>query len=74
MNATPPLIRPFRALRPRPEVAADVAAPPYDVLSSDEARLRAAGKPRSFLHISKAEIDLSAEIDHYAPEVYFNTA
>jgi uncharacterized protein (DUF1015 family) len=68
------LIRPFTALRPRPEHAAAVAAPPYDVLSSEEARARAAGKPHSFLHISKAEIDLPPEIDHYAPEVYAKSA
>ncbi|WP_319238895.1 DUF1015 family protein [uncultured Propionivibrio sp.] len=70
----PALIRPFTALRPRPEHAAAVAAPPYDVLSSDEARVRAAGKPHSFLHISKAEIDLPPEVDHYAPEVYAKSA
>ena len=70
----PTLIRPFAALRPRPENAAAVAAPPYDVLSSDEARARAAGKPFSFLHISKAEIDLPPEVDHYAPEVYAKSA
>ena len=69
-----PLIRPFTALRPRPEHAAAVAAPPYDVLSSEEARGRAAGKPYSFLHISKAEIDLPPEVDHYAPEVYAKSA
>lgn len=69
-----PLIRPFTGLRPRSEHAAAVAAPPYDVLSSEEARLRAAGKPCSFLHISKAEIDLLPEIDHYAPEVYARSA
>ena len=57
-------------LRPRSELAAAVAAPPYDVLSSEEARQRAAGKPYSFLHISKAEIDLPPDVDHYAPEVY----
>jgi uncharacterized protein (DUF1015 family) len=71
---TTPLIRPFAALRPRPEHAAAVAAPPYDVLSSDEARVRAADRPYSFLHISKAEIDLPPEIDHYAPEVYAKSA
>lgn len=70
----PRLIRPFTALRPRPEHAAAVAAPPYDVLSSEEARVRAAGKPYSFLHISKAEIDLPEDIDHYAPEVYAKSA
>jgi uncharacterized protein (DUF1015 family) len=74
VTATSPLIRPFAALRPRSEYAAAVAAPPYDVLSSDEARARAAGKPYSFLHISKAEIDLPPEIDHYAAEVYAKSA
>jgi hypothetical protein len=64
------LIKPFRGLRPAPGRAAEIAAPPYDVLSADEARVRAAGKPNSFLHISKAEIDLPPEIDHYAPQVY----
>ena len=70
MPSTSPLIRPFAGLRPRSELAAAVAAPPYDVLSSEEARQRAAGKPYSFLHISKAEIDLPPDVDHYAPEVY----
>ena len=74
MTTTRPLIRPFTGLRPRTEHAAAVAAPPYDVLSSDEARVRAAGKPHSFLHISKAEIDLPPEVDHYAPEVYVKSA
>jgi len=69
-----PLIRPFTGLRPRSEQASAVAAPPYDVLSSNEARDRAAGKPYSFLHISKAEIDLPASVDHYAPEVYAKSA
>lgn len=72
MNA--PLIRPFRALRPQPEHAAAVAAPPYDVLSSEEARGRAQSKPYSFLHISKAEIDLPSSVDHYSPEVYAKSA
>jgi len=64
------LIRPFTGLRPAPNRAAEIAAPPYDVLSSEEARARAAGKPWSFLHISKPEIDLPPETDIYAPEVY----
>ncbi|RAI46084.1 DUF1015 domain-containing protein [Rhodoplanes roseus] len=64
------LVQPFRALRPAPGRAAEVLAPPYDVLSSDEARTRAAGKPWSFLHISKPEIDLDAGIDPYDPAVY----
>ena len=64
------LIKPFRALRPAPGRAADILAPPYDVLSSAEARGRAAGKPWSFLHVSKAEIDLDPAIDPYDPAVY----
>jgi len=68
------LIKPFRGLRPAPGRAAEVAAPPYDVLSSEEARARAAGKPWSFLHISKPEIDLPADIDPYAPAVYAKAA
>lgn len=64
------LVQPFRALRPAPRLAADVAAPPYDVLNSEEARALAAGKPNSFLHISKPEIDLPEDIDVHAPEVY----
>jgi uncharacterized protein (DUF1015 family) len=64
------LVRPFRGLRPTPEHAAGVAAPPYDVLNSTEAREKAAGKPYSFLHVSKPEIDLPEGTDAYAPEVY----
>ncbi|MEK7877455.1 MAG: DUF1015 family protein, partial [Pseudomonadota bacterium] len=68
------LIRPFAGLRPTPGRAAEVIAPPYDVLSTDEARARAAGKPWSFLHISKPEIDLPVGIDPYAPQVYAKAA
>jgi len=64
------LIRPFAALRPVSERAADVLAPPYDVLNSTEARVRAAGRPWSFLHISKPEIDLPETTDPHADEVY----
>jgi len=64
------LIRPFAGLRPAPGMAAAVIAPPYDVLSSEEARAQAAGKPWSFLHISKPEIDLPPGTDPYRPEVY----
>ncbi|HKK05310.1 MAG TPA: DUF1015 family protein [Gammaproteobacteria bacterium] len=64
------LIRPFAGLRPVPEHAADVAAPPYDVLSSAEARQRAEGRPWSFLHISKPEIDLPEGTDVHDPAVY----
>lgn len=69
-----PLIQPFKALRPAAGRAAEIIAPPYDVLSSDEARSRAAGKPWSFLHISKPEIDLPAGTDLYAPVVYAKAA
>ncbi len=68
------LIRPFPALRPAPGRAAEVVAPPYDVLSTAEARVRAQGKPFSFLHISKPEIDLPEGTDPYAPEVYAKAA
>ena len=64
------LIKPFRGLRPAPGRAEDVLAPPYDVLNSAEARLRAKGRPYSFLHISKPEIDLPEDIDPYDPAVY----
>jgi uncharacterized protein (DUF1015 family) len=68
------LIRPFAGLRPAAGRAAEVIAPPYDVLSTDEARTRAAGKPWSFLHISKPEIDLPTGTDPYAPQVYAKAA
>jgi len=64
------LIRPFAALRPLPDRVADVIAPPYDVLNTEEARARAAGRPHSFLHISKPEIDLPQGTDPFAAEVY----
>jgi uncharacterized protein (DUF1015 family) len=63
-------IEPFAGLRPRKELAPLVAAPPYDVLSSEEAREMAKGNPHSFLHIGKPEIDLPEGIDPYGDEVY----
>jgi len=63
-------VRPFRALRPRPELASRVAAVPYDVVSTEEARALAAGNPLSFLHVSRAEIDLPPGVNPYADEVY----
>ncbi len=69
-----PLIRPFAGLRPAAGHAEDVVAPPYDVLSTAEARVRAAGRPWSFLHISKPEIDLPETTDPHAPEVYERAA
>ena len=63
-------IFPFRALRPVPESAAAVAAVPYDVVNRDEAAALAANNPLSFLHVSRAEIELPPETDPYADEVY----
>ena len=63
-------LKPFRAWRPRPDVCAEVASPPYDVLSSAEAREMVAENPLSFLHVVKPEIDLEPGTDVYAPEVY----
>lgn len=63
-------IHPFAALRPPAEHAAEVASDPYDVISTEEARERAAGKPRSFLHVVRSEIDLPVDTDCHAAEVY----
>ena len=63
-------IRPFAALRPPSSIAADVASVPYDVIDSAEARELAAGNPRSFLHVTKPEIDLPADTNPYADAVY----
>ena len=65
-----PLIQPFPGIRPAEGHAQAVAAPPYDVLSSEEARAMAASKPESFLHVSKAEIDLPPDTDPYDSAVY----
>ena len=63
-------IQPFRALRPAPDNAAAVSSVPYDVVTTDEARELAAGNRLSFLHVTRAEIDLPAGTDPYAPRVY----
>jgi uncharacterized protein (DUF1015 family) len=63
-------IKPFAALRPKPELAAKICELPYDVMSSDEARQMAAGNPLSFLHVSKPEIDLPPGTDIYSAAVY----
>jgi len=65
-----PLIKPFAGLRPAPGRAADVAAPPYDVMNAAEARQMVAGRPWSFLHISRPEVDLPEDIDPFDPAVY----
>ncbi|MFQ5995097.1 MAG: DUF1015 domain-containing protein [Acidiferrobacterales bacterium] len=63
-------IRPFAGVRPAPELASAVLAPPYDVLTTEEARSRAATRPWDFLHVSRPEIDLPADTDPYADAVY----
>jgi len=63
-------ISPFKALRPVPQSAAQVASRPYDVLNSMEARQEAAGNASSFLHITKSEIDLPENIDTHSSQVY----
>ena len=63
-------IRPFNALRPSAERAAQVAAVPYDVVNTAEARALAAGNPWSFLHVSRPEIDLPDETPIYSDKVY----
>ncbi len=63
-------VKPFRAWRPRDEFAPLVAAPPYDVLSSEEAREMARGNPHSFLHVGKPEIDLPRGTDLHSAPVY----
>lgn len=68
------LIKPLRGLRPASGRAGDVIAPPYDVLSSAEARGRSRGRPASFLHISKPEIDLPEGTDPYSAQVYAKAA
>lgn len=67
-------IKPFRALRPHNEYAAQVASRPYDVLSSEEARKEAAGNLLSFLHVTKSEIDLPADTDIHTEAVYNKAA
>ncbi|HET9372689.1 MAG TPA: DUF1015 family protein [Vicinamibacterales bacterium] len=61
---------PFRALRPAPEAASAVASVPYDVVNADEARALAAGQPKSFLRVTRAEIDLPPDVNPYDDAVY----
>ena len=64
------IIKPFEALKPRKEVAEQVASRPYDVLNSQEAKKEAAGNHFSFLRITKSEIDLPDGIDIHSQQVY----
>ena len=63
-------LAPFRALRPASSAADRVAAVPYDVVDTEEARELAAGNPLSFLHVSRAEIDLAEGTSPYEDDVY----
>lgn len=69
-----PLFTPIYGIRPAPGKAQEVIAPPYDVLNSEEAREMAKGKPLSFLHVSKAEIDLPEDTDVHSEAVYAKAA
>ena len=64
------IIQPFKALRPQPQLAKQVASRPYDVLNSSEAKKEAAGNPASFLHVTKSEIDLAESVDIHDAQVY----
>jgi len=64
------IIKPFKALRPKPELVKQVASRPYDVLNSEEAREEAKYNPHSFLHVTKSEIDLPITTDTHSPAVY----
>lgn len=64
------IIKPFKALRPKQELAQQVASRPYDVLNSEEARAEANGNPFSFLHVTKSEIDLPPDADTHSAAVY----
>jgi uncharacterized protein (DUF1015 family) len=67
-------LHPFRALRPTPDTAARIAAVPYDVVTTDEARALADNNPLSFLRVSRAEIELPSGTDPYSEAVYERAA
>lgn len=67
-------IRPFKGLRSRFELAARISTPPYDVVSTEEARTYAKGNPDSFFHVSRPEIDLPPGTDVHSPAVYAQAA
>lgn len=64
------IVKPFKGLRPPKEFVAEIASLPYDVMNSKEAAKMAEGKPKSLLHITRAEIDLPEGTDEHSPEVY----
>jgi uncharacterized protein (DUF1015 family) len=64
------IVRPFRGLRSKPEMAKSVASPPYDVLNAKEARVMAEGNPNSFLRVNKSELEFPDSVNPYSDEVY----
>ncbi len=64
------IIKPFEAVRPKPEHAIEVSSLPYDVMNTAEARKMAEGNPKSFLHVSRAEIDFEEGVDEHTQPVY----
>jgi len=64
------VVRPFKALRPTPELVSRVASHPYDVMNYEEACEMVKGNPYSYLHVDRSEVDLPPETDHYCQEVY----
>jgi len=64
------ILHPFRALRPKPDFVEQVACVPYDVISAEEARTMAAGKPHSFLRVIRPEVDLGEDVDEHDDAVY----
>jgi uncharacterized protein (DUF1015 family) len=63
-------LNPFRAIRPRPDLAAQVASVPYDVVNRGEAAELARGNPHSFLHVGRSDIDVPEDVDQYDPRIY----
>ena len=64
------ILKPFKGIRPRPELAEKVASRPYDVLNSQEAKIEAEGNPYSFYHVIKPEIDLPEDVDIHSTQIY----
>lgn len=64
------VVRPFKGIRPKQELAEQVACLPYDVMNREEAKEMAKGNPYSFLHVGRSEIDLDDSVDAYDPKVY----
>lgn len=63
-------IKPFKAWRPEASELLEIACVPYDVINKEEAHQLAHGKPKSFLHVIRPEIDLPEDLDEHADEVY----